>query len=147
MESLFRGDLWRVITPAFLHGSPLHLIMNMMGLASLGRLTERIEGIYKYAVLLIVFALGSHLLQGLLPPSLGGTPNFVGISGVVFGLFGYLAIKSWLRPRIGFSFPPQAYLMIGLMFLIGFSGGTNLANLAHVGGFVAGVLMGFAWNR
>ncbi|MFN7208469.1 MAG: rhomboid family intramembrane serine protease, partial [Planctomycetota bacterium] len=48
--SLQRGELWRIFTPAFLHGSPLHLLMNMLALASLGRLVERLVGIRRYAV-------------------------------------------------------------------------------------------------
>lgn len=147
--SLKRLELWRLLTPAFLHGGAIHLLLNMFSLASLGRLTEKLEGVGKYSLLLIIMALGSHLPQGLLPPQFFGNPNFVGISGVVMGLFGYLAVKSKLRPDCGFFFPPDAYVMIGMLLVLGFAmpNGLGMANVAHLGGLVTGAVVGFVWNR
>ena len=79
--SLKRGELWRVITPIFMHGSPLHLAMNILLLVSLGRLTERIQGTQKYALFILMLAVFPNLLQGLSPEWMRGSPNFVGISG------------------------------------------------------------------
>ncbi len=141
--SLKRGELWRVLTPAFLHGDPLHLLLNMLALANLGRVTERLEGTGKYALIVLFVAICSHLLQGLTPTQWYGSPNFVGISGVIMGLLGYLGIKTTLRPDLGFVLPPQAYIMTGLILVLGFSQGMNLANLAHLGGLVAGIAIGF----
>jgi GlpG protein len=188
--SLQRGELWRIFTPAFLHGSPLHLLMNMLALASLGRLVERLVGIRRYAVLLLLIAAGSHLTQGLLGenvlgiqglsgspnfvgisgvvmglfgyiavksrmrPDLGfglsGSPNFVGISGVVMGLFGYIAVKSRMKPDLGFGLSGQSYFMVGILLVMGFAGdifgkegGLQMANFAHLGGLVAGAILGF----
>ena len=153
--SLQRGELWRIFTPAFLHGSPLHLLMNMLGLASLGRLAERLVGIRRYAVLLLLIAAGSHLTQGLLGENvlgiqgLSGSPNFVGISGVVMGLFGYIAVKSRMRPDLGFGLSGQSYFMVGILLVMGFAGdifgkegGLQMANFAHLGGLVAGAILG-----
>jgi len=147
--SLKKFELWRLLTPAFLHGGAIHLLLNMFSLASLGRLTEKLEGVGKYSILLIIMALGSHLPQGLLPPQFYGNPNFVGISGVVMGLFGYLAVKSRLRPNCGFFFPPDAYVMIGMLLVLGFAmpNGLGLANVAHLGGLVTGAIVGLVWNR
>ena len=154
--SLQRGELWRIFTPAFLHGSPLHLLMNMLALASLGRLVERLVGIRRYAVLLLLIAAGSHLTQGLLGENvlgiqgLSGSPNFVGISGVVMGLFGYIAVKSRMRPDLGFGLSGQSYFMVGILLVMGFAGdifgkegGLQMANFAHLGGLVAGAILGF----
>lgn len=153
--SLKQGELWRVITPAFLHGDPIHLLMNMLALASLGRLVERMIGIRRYAILLVLLAIGSHLPQGLLGENLlgvrglSGSPNFVGISGVIMGLFGYIAIKTKLNPNIGFSLSPQSYFMVAILLVIGFAGemfgnvgNLHMANFAHLGGLVSGVLLG-----
>jgi GlpG protein len=144
-----------VITPAFLHGDPIHLLMNMLALASLGRLVERMIGIRRYAILLVLLAIGSHLPQGLLGENLlgvrglSGSPNFVGISGVIMGLFGYIAIKTKLNPNIGFSLSPQSYFMVAILLVIGFAGemfgnvgNLHMANFAHLGGLVSGVLLG-----
>jgi GlpG protein len=147
--SLKKFELWRLLTPAFLHGDAIHLLLNMFSLASLGRLTEKLEGVGKYSILLIIMALGSHLPQGLLPSQFYGNPNFVGISGVVMGLFGYLAVKSRLRPDCGFFFPPDAYVMIGMLLVLGFAmpNGLGMANVAHLGGLVTGAIVGLVWNR
>lgn len=147
--SLKQGELWRILTPAFLHGGPIHLLFNMLSLASLGRLTERLEGIGRYALIVFLIAIGSHLLQGLMPMKWFGSPNFVGISGVIFGLLGYVGMKTTLRPDLGIQLPAQVYLMTGLILFIGFSGtsaGFQMANLAHVGGLIAGIAIGFVMS-
>jgi len=144
--SLKQGELWRILTPAFLHGHPIHLLFNMLSLASLGRFTERLEGIGRFAVIILIIAIGSHLLQGLMPIKWFGSPNFVGISGVVFGLLGYLGMKTTLRPDLGFQLPGQVYIMTALILVFGFSGSMQdfpMANLAHLGGLVSGVAIGF----
>jgi GlpG protein len=144
--SIKQGQVWRVLTPAFLHGSALHLLFNMLSLASLGRLIERLEGIGRFAVMVLLIAIVSHLFQGLMPGKWYGSPIFVGISGVVFGLLGYIATKSNLRPDLGIYLPAQVYLMTALILVLGFTGGSKgfaLANLAHVGGLVAGIVIGF----
>jgi GlpG protein len=130
--------------------------MNMLALVSLGRLTERLEGSVRYAILILLFAMGSHLLQGLLPENLfgiqglSGSPNFVGISGVIMGLFGYIAVKTYLRRDLGFSMSPQSYLMVGIILVLGFAGdvtgkagGLQMANFAHLGGLVTGMAVGW----
>ncbi len=147
--SLKQGELWRILTPAFLHGHPIHLLFNMLSLASLGRLTERLEGIGRFAVIILIIATGSHLLQGLMPIKWFGSPNFVGISGVVFGLLGYMGMKTTLRPDLGFQLPRQVYIMTALILVFGFSGGMQdfqMANLAHLGGLISGVAIGFVMS-
>jgi len=147
--SLKKGELWRVLTPAFLHGDILHLLLNMLSLASLGRITEKLEGIGKYAIILLLVAIGSHLFQGLMPIKWMGSPNFVGISGVVLGLLGYIGIKTTLRPDLGFKLAPQAYIMTAMILVLGFTGGLQdlrMANLAHLGGLATGALVGLAMS-
>ena len=144
--SLKHVELWRILTPAFLHGGPIHLLFNMLSLASLGRLTERLEGIGRYALILLIVAFGSHLFQGLMPTNWFGSPNFVGISGVIFGLLGYMGTKTTLRPDLGFHLPAQVYVMTGFILVLGFSGGSKdfqMANLAHLGGLISGIACGF----
>ena len=148
--SLKLGELWRIFTPAFLHGDAIHLLLNMLSLASLGKLAERLEGTGRYAIIVAIVAMASHLLQGLMPLDFFGSPNFVGISGVVFGLLGYLGMKTTLRPDIGFRLAPQAYVMTGLILVLGFAGnatGFALANMAHLGGLVAGIALGYVMSN
>jgi GlpG protein len=151
--SLKKFELWRVFTPALLHGNAIHLLVNMLSLASLGRLAERLEGKGKYIAIMLICAIGAHLLQGLMPPSImgiksiGGTPFFVGISGVVLGLFGYLAVKTKIRSDLGIYFPPDSYFMVGFIIVVGLIGAMPFANLAHIGGLLTGAILGYFWNR
>ncbi len=146
--SLKRFELWRIVTPGFLHKDILHLLLNMLSLVSLGRLVERLEGTARYAWIVLFVAIVAHLLQGLLPARLYGSPNFVGISGVVLGLFGYVAVKTQNRPDLGFYLPTQSYVMTGLLILFGFSESKYfpLAAIAHLAGLVAGGALGYLFS-
>lgn len=158
--SLKQGQWWRALTPMFLHGNPLHLLMNMLALISLGRMVERLEGPWRFAWIVLITALGSHLAQGLLPANvlgihgLSGNPNFVGISGVIMGLFGYIGVKTYLRRDLEIGLSPNAYLMVGIILVVGFAGDITgkqgsmpMANFAHLGGLIAGLILGWIMSQ
>jgi GlpG protein len=69
----------------FLHFSPLHLLFNMMWLKDLGGVIEVRRGRWRYLGLVLLIAGISNLAQGIV-----SGPFFGGMSGVVFGLFGYI---------------------------------------------------------
>jgi GlpG protein len=78
-----------------------------------------------------------------------GSPNFVGISGVILGLLGYIGIKTTLRPDIDCELGPQAYIMTTLILVLGFTGGDKffqMANMAHLGGLLSGIAVGFVMS-
>ncbi len=142
--SLKRGEFWRAITPIFLHGSPIHLALNMMFLVSIGRIVERLEGPLRFALIVLLSAVIPNLWQGLSPPELYGGPAFVGISGVLYGLFGFLWIKSTLRPELGFRVPGTLIIMLLAILFLGFSGVfKGVANLCHLGGLLVGSSLGW----
>lgn len=146
--SLKKGEIWRAITPIFLHGDPIHLAMNMMMLFTLGRLTERLEGTPKFALLVLLLAILPNLLQGLSPAWMTGSPRFVGISGVLYGLFGFLWVKSALRPEVGFRIPSQMVVLLVALMFFGFSGTIpHMANLCHLGGFLLGMMFGWVASQ
>ncbi len=140
--SIKRGQIWRLLTPAFLHGNIGHLAVNMFCIFSLGAVLERIEG-RRLMILMIVFtALAGTVVQALWPENNGGGPNAVGASGIGYGLFGYIWIKPLYDQRFPISIPP-AFLIIGMVFLL--LGIANVvqgvANGAHVGGLVGGMAL------
>lgn len=145
--SLKRGEVWRAITPIFLHGSIIHLAMNMFMLVSFGRMVERWMGTPRFALLVLVCAIVPNLFQGLAPPWMHGTPFFVGFSGVLYGLFGYVWIRTSINPGHGITIPfPMVALFVGVIVL-GLSGvipGWNFADLCHLGGLLVGAAFGFA---
>ncbi len=143
--SLMKWELWRAITPMFLHQGAIHMAMNLVGIVILGRIIERMMGTPRYGVFILAAAVGSALLQGLVPAPFG-SPNFVGISGVVYGLLGYVWIRSRLNPRFGFIIPPAFFLFAVGSIVLGLSQlipQWPLADLCHLGGLLVGLLAGY----
>jgi GlpG protein len=150
--SIMKGEIWRIVTPMFLHGNLFHLALNIIMLVQLGKITERLVGTGRFTLMILVIAIASGLLQGLVPESpfgveaIGGSPFFVGISGVVFGIFGLLWILSTLKPEIGFMMHPMNVVILLLWLCIGFiwrSPSFPIANLCHLGGLLAGMFFGW----
>ena len=140
------GQVWRVITPIFLHLGPLHLLFNMFWLYELGSQIERKKGGKFFLTFLLFVAIFSNLTQFTF-----SGPNFGGMSGVIYGLFGYVWIKSRLDPGDGFLIDPAAAMIMFGFFLICFTGVFGgVANWAHAGGLAVGLAWGygsaFRWN-
>ena len=140
--SLKRGEIWRAFTPVFLHGSPIHLAMNMFVLVMLGRITERLVGTPRYALMIALLAALPMLLACMMPPELDGSPFTVGISGVIYGLAAYLWVVSSQRPHLGFRIPTTMIGLLLVVIVLGFSGMiSNLSSWGHLGGFVVGLAL------
>ncbi len=139
------GELWRHVTPAFLHFSFLHLVFNVAVVCELGRRAEAVEGSIRFAGLILVLGTLSNLAQFLLEP----TPLFGGLSGVNYGLVGFIAARRLSDPgetRWHVSKVLLTVLIASMVFLsigIGEPVGLNVANGAHWGGFVVGLAI--AW--
>jgi len=135
------GEVWRVFTPAILHGSMGHLAMNMMGLFFLGSVIERLHGGGWLSVMLISIAIFSNLVQVFWPEANNGGPHMVGSSGATYGLFGFLMIRPRFQPTYPVSLPPM-FLLLGLGFLtLGvLMVVPTMANGAHVGGLAGGMI-------
>lgn len=146
LASVKKGEIWRVFTPNLLHGSMMHLGFNMMALFFLGGAIERLQSPFALALLIALTGISAIVLQSVFPPALGGSPNVIGISGAVYGLFGYL----WIRPILQPSFPnlmPASTVIMMLAFMLmfillpqGSMGGVSVANVAHVAGLVTGIV-------
>ncbi len=158
LEQIKQGEIWRLITPIFIHFGLLHLVMNMQALYVLGGAIEERKGTVYLAVIVFSIAIASNVLQ-YYGTSLwsSGTPNplFGGISGVVFGLFGYIWMKSWYDPQSGLSLPPSSIVVCLLFYalcvlrdlpqLADTLGRTlpHVANTAHTVGLVMGAVIGY----
>lgn len=139
--SIKRGQLWRVLTPALLHGYMGHLVMNMMGVYFLGSVIERLHGGRWLLAMLIGCAICSTLVQVFWPAWNNGGANMVGASGATYGLFGFLMLRPHFQPMYPVSLPPM-FLLLGIGFLVA---GVmmvipSMANGAHVGGFATGMV-------
>lgn len=139
-STLEAGQFWRLITPDFLHFSWPHIIFNAVMLWFLGSQIEWYDGKTRLVVLFVVVSLASNSLQYLV-----SGPLFGGLSGVVYGVLGYCWLSQRRAPR--FQFPPALVIFAVVWMLIGFTpltewlGIGRMANEAHLGGFLAGLLM------
>lgn len=138
--TLASGQVWRLFTPDFLHFSWTHIIFNAVMLWFLGSQVEWFDGRRRLIVLFIVTSLLSNGLQYVV-----SGPFFGGLSGVVYGILGYCWLSQRNRPR--FQFPPALVTFAVVWMVIGFTplpevlGLGRMANEAHLGGFVAGLIL------
>jgi GlpG protein len=153
LEHVRQGEVWRLVTPMFLHFGIAHLAMNLLFLHWNGGQVEARRGPWRYALLVLVFAALSNLGQyylgrpewtsGLVPV-FRPNPAFGGMSGVNYGLFGYAWMKARFEPRLGLVMPPSTALIMVAWFFFGFTGLLSIANMAHAVGFALGLLIGVA---
>jgi GlpG protein len=134
------GEVWRLVTPIFLHGGLLHLLFNMLWLYQLGGQIEAQESSRYLAVMVLVFAILCNTAQYLV-----SGPLFVGMSGVVYGLLGYLWMMTRFQVGTRYMLSEQTVtfmlLWLGLC-LVGII--PHVANTEHVVGMLLGVAWGFA---
>ncbi len=89
-DALASGQVWRLLSPAFLHFGWMHLIFNMLWLWYFGRQVEVLQGSGRMLTILLTAGIGANLAQYAT-----GTVLFGGMSGVDFALLGYV----WLMSR------------------------------------------------
>ena len=137
IEGVAEGQWYRMLTAMFLHGSYIHIMFNMLSLWWIGGPLEAALGRARYLTLYFVSGLAGSALSYLL-----AAPNqpSLGASGAIFGLFGATAV---LMRRLNYDLRPViALLVINLVFT--FNPAFNIAWQAHIGGLVAGVVVGYA---
>jgi membrane associated rhomboid family serine protease len=134
-EGVAEGQWYLLFTSMFAHEAIWHIAFNMLSLWWLGGPLEAALGRVRYLALYLVSGLaGSALTYVLASPSSGS----LGASGAIFGLFGATAV---LMRRLQYDMRPIiALLVINLIFTFGWS---NIAWQAHIGGLVAGVVIGY----
>lgn len=144
VSQLSGWQIWRFVTPAFLHFSALHLIFNLMWWWYLAGLVERQLGTSKLLTLLLVGAVIPNLLEFLL-----SGPDFGGLSAVVNTLVGYCWIVGRMKPDGEVKLQDGIFIFMVVWLAIGFSGllGNNLANVAYLSGLAIGLLHGWLDGR
>jgi GlpG protein len=145
LASLAKGELWRTITPIFIHYDWLHIIFNMVMFFQFAAMVESLKGTARLGGLILAIAVISDVAQAVGPPSWGAGPAFGGMSGVVYGLFGYVWIKSMYCREAGFHIAQtNVIILIAWLFLCMTSVmEENIANIAHVVGLVVGMAVAY----
>ena len=142
------GDWWRPVTANFLHGFPLHLVFNLVGVYVLGRLVERAFGTARTVCLMMLAAIGA-----MVPTAWLEQANVVGVSGVVLGLAGavvWLELRWRARLPAWWRFPSALRWIVIAALAADLVSGFFLpfiAGSAHLGGFAMGLLAAAAISR
>lgn len=166
MASLIRGEVWRTVTPIFIHYGIFHIVFNMMWFFQFGKMIENRYGWKKFALLILATAVISNIAQCTVPVSIGGSrPGTLGdgntlitalggMSGVIYGLFGFIWMKSiydrksgmrisdgvilWMIIWLFFCMiPPRLFAQV-LPFTL-----PSVGNWAHGVGLLIGMAIGY----
>lgn len=149
---ILSGQVWRLVTPIFIH-EPLfsslqslgflHLVFNMMWLADLGTTIERRQGPRFFGLLILIIAALSNYAQYYM-----SGPRFFGMSGVVYGLLGYVWLKGKFDPDSGYFLHSQTVsMMLIWYFMCLFGVMPHIANTVHTVGLVTGLAWGYLSSR
>lgn len=136
------GEIWRLLTPVFIHIGPIHLAFNCYALWIVGQQVERLYGAARFVVFYVVMGVAGVLGSYFYNP----TAASAGASGAIFGLFGVLlmfgirnrkSVPRWLARAIGRGVLPVIVLnlVIGLAIPV-------VDNSAHVAGLLSGMVLG-----
>ncbi len=132
------GEVWRLLTPMLIHFGVLHLLFNLLWLWRLGRQIEHHHGT---AVMLAVVVLGE--IPGSMGQYLLSGPNFGGLSGVVYAVFGFVWMQARYNRRHHYALSEGDSILIMLWFVACATGAFGpIANVGHAGGLLAGLLLG-----
>ncbi|MCE1247572.1 MAG: rhomboid family intramembrane serine protease [Firmicutes bacterium] len=137
---IWQGEIWRFLSPLFLHVTLMHLISNCALLLMLGGLLEALVGRWRLVLIWLLSGIAGNMLSLAFSPYLS-----VGASSGVFGIFGALVVYGYLHKD---SIPRHFYRLIMLFLLpfivynlvVGFMYGQS-DNFAHLGGFIGGALV------
>jgi GlpG protein len=140
VPEIAHGQVWRLITPIFIHFGITHLLFNMLWLKDLGTAIERVSGTPSFLELVlacgVISNFGEFAFHG---------PFFGGMSGVVYGLFGYVWMKSKFDPGCGLRLANNTIMwMLGWFVLCLTKVMGPVANYAHGVGLAVGMVWGFA---
>jgi GlpG protein len=140
LPEIRHGQVWRLITPIFIHGGIIHILFNMLWLKDLGSMVEVRMGTRYLGFMVLAMAVGSNLAEFYIT----GNPRFGGMSGVVYGLLGYVWLRGKLDPTSGFFLHPTILVIMMVWFVAAFAGVLGgIANWAHAGGLVIGLALGY----
>ncbi len=132
-------ELLRTVTPMFLHFGEIHLVFNLLWLWYFGKQLEPNLPVVQYSLLILLLSFFSNTAQYLVL----GYNNFGGMSGVVYGLVSYTWIIHSLMPHSRLMINNAMFAMfVVAMLAMELFAGSIIATAAHVGGLVAGLLLG-----
>jgi rhomboid protease GluP len=136
------GQWWRLFTCMWMHGGLIHIGANMYCFWSFGRIAERIFGRNRYLAIYLITGISSSIVSVAWHPYIVS----IGASGAIFGVAGALFVPFY-RKRLKLPPPVMSSMLrsIGMFIVINLIIGASLPfidNSAHLGGLVAGLILG-----
>ena len=135
-----QGDWWRLMTAAFLHYGPFHLLLNMLGLYWFGSLLERRIGSGRFLLLYLVSGLAGSAGALVVSPN----SATVGASGAIFGILGAGLVLEQQRDYV-FGGSALGVIVANLVLTFAWSG--NISVGGHIGGLIGGAAATLALSR
>jgi rhomboid protease GluP len=137
---ILQGQVWRLFTPMFLHGSILHIGFNMWALFLIGPMIERFYGRWRYLGLYVLSGFAGNVISFMFSPY-----QSLGSSTAIFGLLGAEGVLIYQNREIFGNIARRALSEVVIIavvnLIIGLTPGID--NWGHIGGLVGGTL--FAW--
>ena len=140
-ELIRQGQWWRLVTPIFLHGNLVHLLVNSLSLWQLGSSLERIYGSRKFFLIYMGAGIAGNLMSFAFSPT-----QSLGASGALFGLIGAgLIFPIKFRNLIPASNRNKILSQLGMITIfnlgLGYSMRGIVDNSAHIGGLIGGAFV------
>lgn len=135
---------WRLFGPNFMHASAVHLISNIVWWWLIASKLERSLGTSALIIFFVVSSLASNVAQLMY-----SGPNFLGLSGVVYALFGFMWLIGHLRPNWGLNLPNGLVMLMLLWLILGYADvfSMSMANEAHTFGLISGLILALALHQ
>ncbi|MBP3040194.1 rhomboid family intramembrane serine protease [Bacillaceae bacterium Marseille-Q3522] len=138
------GEIWRLLTPIFLHNNFMHMLFNSFSIVLFAPSLERMLGKWRFLLVYIGTGIFANLATLLLKPA---TYVHVGSSGAIFGLFGfYLSILLLRKYVISRNNSQFLVMIIAISFIMTFLQ-PNINVTAHFFGLISGFLFGVLFFR
>jgi membrane associated rhomboid family serine protease len=134
------GEWWRLITAAFLHYGPFHLLLNMLALWWFGTALERRIGSGRFLAIYLVSGLAGSAGALILDPT---TPT-VGASGAIFGILGAGLVMEQFQRDYVFGGSALGVIVLNLVFTFSIA---NISIGGHIGGLIAGGICALGLSR
>ncbi|MFN8140308.1 MAG: rhomboid family intramembrane serine protease [Fimbriimonadales bacterium] len=155
-NALKGGDkepLITIFTSNFLHATPQHIIGNLLFLSAFGPRVESWMGPFRFVLYYLFFGVAAVAAQIWVNPNsgipmLGASGAIAGVMGAYLLLFPAARIQTIVPPLFFFKFELPAWLLLSMWFLFQiFLSQPGVANWAHVGGFLAGMVVVLIMDR
>ena len=151
-EQIAQGEVWRVFTPALLHANLFHILFNLIWFVFLGKQIEQRLGFWRFSFFILFAGVLSNSAQYLM-----SGPNFLGLSGVIMAMAGYVWVRQSIAAWEGYTIQKPTLYFLGFYVLVlvllqiasfvlernGYKSiAPNIANTAHVVGAIVGIALG-----